>query len=55
MKSCIKNMFIQQQVYRNHHQKDEDRWLQNWNNLKIDKKLNEMVDFINNNGIKPTC
>jgi hypothetical protein len=42
-------MFIQQQVYRNHHQKHEDRWLQNLNFLKINKKLIEMVDSINNN------
>ncbi len=54
MNSCIKNMFIQQ-VYRNHHEKHENRWLRNWNNFKINKNLIEVVDFINNNGIRPTC
>ncbi len=54
MNSYIKNMFIQQ-VYRNHHEKHENRWLQKWNNLKINKNLTEMVAFINNNGIRLTC
>jgi hypothetical protein len=34
MKSYIKNMFTQEH---------ENKWLQNWNNPKIDRNINEML------------